>query len=266
MKFKKLIYPFLALFLIFFLFFFYVKHLESKTLFFPQKEIEKYPLELNYEDLYFESKGFVLNGWLAKVESPKFIILFCHGNAGNISTRMEKIKFFNEINCDIFIFDYRGYGKSNGKPTEKGIYEDAEAAYEFLISKGYKEKEIIGYGESLGSAVVIDLATKKNLKAIIIEGGFSSGKDMAKYIYPYIPFWLSSINLNSDEKIKNIKIPKLFIHSYEDIVVPFELGYKLYSIATEPKDFLKVSGTHSNCFEKSKEIIKEKIQSFFEKL
>ncbi len=266
MKFKKIVYPFFALFLIFFFMFFYVKNLENKTLFSPQKELKKYPSELNYGDFYFDSKGFLLNGWLVKVEKPKFIILFCHGNAGNISTRMEKIKFFNEINCDIFIFDYKGYGKSSGKPTEEGIYEDAVSAYGFLISRGYKENEIIGYGESLGSAVIIDLASKKKLKAIIIEGGFSSGKDMANYIYPYIPFWLSSIKLNSDEKIKDIKIPKLFIHSHDDVVVPYELGYKLYKIAPEPKDFLKVSGTHSNCFEESKEIIKEKILNFFDKL
>ena len=247
---------------------FIVKNIEKNTLFQPSKVLEKYPdsLNLNYEDLYFYSDGVPLNAWFIKNEKAKYTIFFCHGNAGNISGRIDKARFFYDLNCNFFIFDYRGFGKSKGKATENNLYKDADSAYNFLLSKNISPETIIGYGESLGSAVVIDLASRRKLKAIIIEGGFSSGKDMAKYIYPYIPFFLSSVKLNSEDKIKSLKFPKLFIHSTEDSVVPYEFGLKLYNSAPKPKEFLKVTGTHGKCFIQSKDLVYEKISKFLDSL
>lgn len=264
MKRYKILYFIFLFFLILISSKFIVKDMEKNTLFHPSKIIEKYPdsLNLNYEDLYFYSEDVPLNAWFIKNEKAKFTILFCHGNAGNISGRLNKAKFFYDLNCNFFIFDYRGFGKSKGKPTENNLYKDADSAYNFLLSKKIDPETIIGYGESLGSAVIVDLASKKKLKAIIIEGGFSSGKDMAKYIYPYIPFFLSSVKLNSEDKIKSVNIPKLFIHSIEDSVVPYELGLKLYDAAPKPKEFLKISGTHGEGFIQSKDLVYEKISKF----
>lgn len=268
MKKNKILYFLFLFFLILISSKFIVRKIEKNTLFYPSKIIEKYPysLNLNYEDLYFYSDDVPLNGWFIKNEKAKYTIFFCHGNAGNISGRIDKAKFFYDLNCNFFIFDYRGFGKSKGKPTENNLYKDAESAYNFLLSKNISPETIIGYGESLGSAVVVDLSSKRKLKAIIIEGGFSSGKDMAKYIYPYIPFFLSSVKLNSEDKIKSVNVPKLFIHSKEDIVVPYELGFKLYNSSPKPKEFLKITGTHGKGFIQSKDLVYEKISKFLDSL
>lgn len=266
MKEYKIFYFLFLLFLILISSKFIVKNIEKNTLFQPSKIIEKYPDGLNYEEVYFYSDDVPLNAWFIKSEKARYTILFCHGNAGNISGRIEKAKFFYDLNCNFFIFDYRGFGKSKGKPTENNLYKDADSAYNFLLSKNIDPETIIGYGESLGSAVIVDLASKRRLKSIIIEGGFSSGKDMAKHIYPYIPFFLSSVKLNSEDKIKSLNIPKLFIHSIEDNVVPYEVSLKLYNAASKPKEFLKLTGTHGECFIQSKDLVYEKVSKFLDSL
>ncbi|MFH1442104.1 MAG: alpha/beta hydrolase [Candidatus Omnitrophota bacterium] len=247
----------------------YFRYIEKRSLFYPAKELELTPEQagLNYEDVYFDSSGKVqLNGWFIPSKENRYTIIFCHGNAGNISHRIEKIIFFNKLGCNVFIFDYRGYGKSKGTPSENGFYSDALAAYNYLLSRGIRSEQVIGYGESLGGAVIIDLASKDKMKAVIIDSVFPSTKDMARKIYPFLPYWLLASRFDSFKKIQSIQIPKLIIHSINDEIVPYQFGQKVYNAAAEPKEFLQVYGGHNSCFYDSAELFKEKISGFLDSL
>jgi len=243
----------------------FLRYIETRTLFYPTKEITAFPdrANLEYKDVYFKtSDNIKINGWFIPCKDSKFLILFCHGNAGNISHRIGKVKFFHELGCSVFIIDYRGYGKSEGRASEAGFYKDAEAAYKYLLSQGISTEQIIGYGESIGGAVIVDLASKDEMKAIILDSTLTSVRDMIKSTYSFIPYWVFSSRFDSERKIKSIKVPKLIIHSINDEIVPFQLGTKLYEAAFEPKEFLKIYGGHNSNFYESEGILKEKVGNF----
>ena len=166
----------------------YVKYLERRGIYFPIKEISSTPKDINlpFEDAYFTTKDNLrLNAWLIPKADSKYTIMLFHGNAGNIGDRIDKIRLIYEAGASVFIVDYRGYGRSRGSPSEKGFYKDALAAYSYLVNeRKIDSRQIVLYGESIGNAVAIDLAAREKIKALIIEGGFSKGRDMAKRIYP----------------------------------------------------------------------------------
>lgn len=247
----------------------YLRYIEKRTLFYPSKEIEYLPKEigLDFEEVFFKTTDNInINGWFLPFKETDKTILFCHGNAGNISHRLEKLKFFHSLGCNIFIFDYRGYGRSQGKPFERGLYLDVKGAYDYLLSRGITPKQIIGYGESLGGAVIIDLAFRNKLLGLIVEGTVSNAKDMIKILYPFLPYWIFANRLDSLNKIRAINIPKLIIHSVNDEIVPYKLGKKLYDNAAAPKEFLEVQGGHNSCFFESSQLLKEKIANFLKRL
>ena len=232
-----------------FAFYLYVRYLEKNTIFFPDKEITLTPADnfYEYEDVYIESDGNKIHGWWIPAEGATKTIIYLHGNAGNISGRLEKLSIFRELGINSYIIDYRGYGKSEGMPSEQGLYDDANAAYDYLVQqRGINPEDIIIYGASLGGAVAVDLASQVDCYAVILNSTFSNAVDMAKVIYPFIPSFLVNIKLDSSSKIGKIKAPKLFIHSDEDRVVPFSLGVKLYEQAPAPKEFIKFVGDHVN--------------------
>jgi len=246
-----------------------IRLIEKKSIFFPFKKIERSPsnIGLSFDDVYFYTQDKVkLNGWYIPKENSKFTVIFCHGNAGNISHRLEKIKFFHELGCSVFIFDYRGYGLSKGDPSENGFYKDASAAYNYLIAKNISPERIVGYGESIGGAVIINLASQYKLKAIIVEGTFSSAKDMFKMASPFMPYWLFASRVDSLEKVKTLKTPKLFIHSIDDEIVPYPLGLKLYNAALPPKEFLQIRGGHNSAFFGTEVLLKRRIADFLNQL
>ena len=224
--------------------------------------------DLAYEEIYFgTSDNKRLNGWFIPNNNAKFTILFCHGNAGNISHRIEKVSILHNLGVNIFVFDYRGYGKSSGKPSESGLYKDAEAAYRYLVEKRKISKDdIILYGESIGSAVIIDLAKKVDVKALITEEAFTSIKDMARMAYPFLPHFIFSSRFDCISKIKDVTCDKLIIHSIDDEIVPFYLGERLFNAARPPKKFLKIRGAHNTAFLDSEEQFKEGIKNFLEEL
>lgn len=243
----------------------YFRYIESRSVFYPAREIEYSPKELglDFQEVFFKAPDDTeLCGWFMAKENARYTVLFCHGNAGNISHRIEKLKFFNELGCSVFIFDYRGYGKSRGRPSESGIYLDVRGAYDYLLSRKISSEQIIGYGESIGTAVIIDLAKQYEMKGLIIDSAMSSARDMVKAIYPFLPYWIFASRLDSENKIKSIKIPKLVIHSINDEIVPFKLGRKLYESALEPKEFLQIHGGHNSCFFESENILRKKIADF----
>jgi len=184
---------------------------------------------LLYKNVFIKTAdGAKLNGWYIPYEKATYTVLFFHGNAGNISYRLDKMMVLRSLGFNIFMIDYRGFGLSQGKLTEKGLYLDAEAAYSYLRQvRGLKSENIIIYGSSLGSAVAVDLATKENVRALILEGVLSSAKDVAVRRYPYLPAFAFSYKLDSLKKIKQVNVPKLFLHSVNDEVLDIEMAIKL---------------------------------------
>jgi len=248
------------------LFFLYARYMERNSIYFPFKEIRVTPetVGLEFEDIYFNTAdGKKLNGWFVPKRGAKFTIFLCHGNAGNIGDRTGKIDLFNKWGYDVFVFDYRGYGKSEGSPTETGLYNDAKAAYDYLVKeRKINPENIIFYGESLGGAVVIDLACAEKGKAIITGEAFTSVKDMARIVYPFIPGFVLSTKYDSLSKIDKIDMPKLIIHSADDEIVPFYLGEKLFNAARPPKKFLRITGSHNDAFFESAREIKNGMEEF----
>ena len=239
----------------------YVRFLERTMLFAPSRAINQTPEDIGllYRDVTFvSSDGVKLNGWFILAprslnpsgllgETKRYTLLFFHGNAGNIADRLEKIRLFHELGLNVFIMDYRGYGRSEGRPTEKGMYLDALAAYDHLVkNEKIRPDEIIDYGASLGGAAAIDLASKREVRCLIADSTFSNAADMAKTIIAFVPSLVLSIKLDSLDKIQKITVPKLFVHSPQDQTVPYVLGKKLFNAAPEPKTFLDISGDHND--------------------
>jgi len=247
-----------------------VRYIERRSIYFPMREITANPQSagLPYEEVYFETSDKKrLNAWFIAHDKAKSTLIFCHGNAGNISHRLEKIAMFYNLGVNVFIFDYRGYGKSQGAPSESGLYADAKAAYDYLIRERRVAKEgIILYGESIGGIVAIDLAQNKDLGALITEEAFTSVKDMSAIAYPFFPYFIFSSRFDALSKIKNVRCPKLIIHSIDDEIVPFRLGEKLFAAAKSPKEFLQIRGGHNSAFLESEEQFKEGIKSFLSNL
>jgi len=243
----------------------YVKKVERSAIFRPIRGINTYPDKagLDFEDVCFESRdGLKLNGWFIPAGGARYTVLFCHGNTGNMSHRIKKAVFFNKLGYNVFMFDYRGYGNSKGSPSEGGLYKDTKAAYDYLRERGIAADAIVGYGESLGGAALIDLARDNEMRGLILESAFSNAKDIAKALYPYAPSWFISSKFDSAEKIKSIKTPKLMIHSANDNIVPFGLGEKLFRAAAEPKTMLRIRGEHNACFFVSQDALQNGIMEF----
>lgn len=247
-----------------------VRYIESHSIFHPTKDVAVTPnfAGLSFEDVYFETKGNIkLNGWLVKAPGAKSTFLFLHGNAGNLSHRLEKILMFHRMGVDIFIIDYRGYGKSEGSPSEEGIYEDTLAAYEYLtVKNNIAPSKIVAYGDSLGGVAAVDLAARRPLAALIVDSSFSSAADISKEIFPVVPAFLLKTKMDSARKIKTVSIPKLFIHSINDEIIPFKLGKKLFEAAVPPKEFVQIAGGHNTNHIDSHDLFIGAITQFLRKL
>lgn len=246
----------------------YIRYLERKSVFYPARPLFATPEDLGiaFEDVYIQTEDRVrVHGWLIKAPSARSTVIFLHGNAGNIGDRLGKIDLFHRMGLNVLVIDYRGYGKSEGHPTEKGVYQDAVAAYDYLLErKDMRGQNAVGYGASLGGAVAIDLATKRSLACLIVDSTFSSAADIAKRIYPFVPSFLIGTKLDSVTKIKHVKIPKLFIHSVEDRIVPVALGRKLYDAAPGPKEFIEIRGDHNDGHIHDQDKIREGIKKFLQ--
>ena len=242
---------------------------EDKLIFFPAKypegfwSVENIPagegeIIPRIEDCYFKAAdGTGLHGWYATPHKKKagelvpissdMVLLWFHGNAGNLSHRFDMIGGLMELPVQVFIIDYRGYGKSEGSPSEKGIYLDARAAWDYLtVERRLPADRIIIFGKSLGSAPAVDLASKVEAAGLIVQSGFTSAADMAATILPFLPSALLRTKMDSAGKIAAVACPKLFIHSPVDEVVPYKLGRRLFEAAPEPKRFYEVARASHN--------------------
>jgi hypothetical protein len=191
-----------------------------------------------------------LNAWYIPAPQAKFTLLFCHGNGGNIMHRLDSIQIFCNLGINCFIFDYRGYGKSHGKPSEQGTYFDARAAYDWLVNeKQTRPETIIAFGRSLGGTVAAELAGKVKVGSLVVESAFTSYVAIGRKFYWYMPVkWFARYSYDTLAYIKKVQCPVLVIHSADDEIIPFEFGRQLYAVANEPKEFIEISGRHNDGF------------------
>jgi len=236
--------------------------MQPTFLYSPVREIPYTPgeLGLDFESIVFNSAdGLKLTGWYIPAKNTELTILFCHGNGGNMMHRLDSINIFYNLGLNCFIFDYRGYGNSQGKPSEEGTYLDAQAAYKWLTEeKKISPDKIIIFGRSLGGSIATQLASKVEAKTLIIESTFTSYVDIGRKFYPYMPVrWFAGFSYKTIDYIREVKSPVLIIHSRNDEVVPFEFGLELYEAANEPKEFVEIFGSHNDGFLISSEIYKK---------
>ena len=244
--------------------------MQSKLVYFPSKEIVCTPtdIRLQYEDITMKtSDGLNLNAWFIPANSPTGTVLFCHGNGGNISYSLDVVETLNKFNLNVLLFDYRGYGKSEGIPTENGTYTDADTAYRWLLKdKNIPESSIIVMGRSLGAAIAANLANKHNPRILILESGFSSTADVAAKQYPIFPVrLLCRYKYKTADSVKDIKCPLLVVHSPDDEIVPYSNGIKIFSSAKEPKEFLEIRGSHNEGYSDSGDTYTNGLKDFIGK-
>ncbi len=204
---------------------------------------------LEYEDVYLTTLDDErLHGWYVPATISRGVIVFFHGNAGNISHRLDSIGIFHQLGLDTLIIDYRGYGQSTGKTTEQGTYLDAQAAWSYLVDeRGIAADQIIIFGRSLGGAVGAWLGAQHTPAAVIIESSFSSGVDMARRLYPFLPVRLiTRLRYPVAEYASHLDCPVLVVHSRDDEIIPFAMGQSIYAAVKQRKSFLELRGDHNN--------------------
>lgn len=230
----------------------FFSHIENYLVFFPEKDLELQPhdLGLDAEDAYVDTPdGVRLHGWFfppPDAEAP--VLLFCHGNAGNISHRLDNVQHLVRHGFGVFLFDYRGYGRSTGKPSEQGIYQDGWSAYSYLVNeRKIPADRIVSFGRSLGGTVALEVALRHPVRCLILESTFTHTRGMARHMGPFA--LLSPVlpaHFNNLAKIPRLEGPKLLIHGTADDLVPFSMGQALFEAAREPKTFLPLEGAGHN--------------------
>ncbi|MHC4065545.1 MAG: alpha/beta hydrolase [Planctomycetota bacterium] len=223
---------------------------QARLLYHPSRDCHATPadLGLEFEDLTLTTAdGLKIAAWYIPSPAPAGTILFCHGNAGNNSDRLVTIRILRSLGYDVLIFDYRGYGRSEGRPDEQGTYRDAQAAWNYLVeTRGVPPKRVILLGRSLGGAVAVELAKRQEPAALVVEASFTSLADVARMHYPVLPVrLLCRFSYDSVEKVPSIACPKLFLHATEDELVPLQIGRRLYAAAADPKRFIETPSGHN---------------------
>jgi hypothetical protein len=226
-----------------------VRLLEHHFIYFPPRYPDGFIPPENYglaleEAWMTTTDGIRLNAWFLLAPSSPRVILWFHGNAENIGYGLAQLKAFSRLGANVLAVDYRGFGKSQGSPDEAGIYQDAETAYRYLVeSKHFEPRNVFVYGHSLGGAVAIDLAARRECGGLIAESTFTTGREMARRMFR-IPFfeYVPRTRFDSLGKIAKVRAPILIIHGTGDAVVPFEMGKRLAQAAPQPKSLLAIEG------------------------
>lgn len=247
--------------------------MQNKMIFHPWDnfdDLKAYP-DFKYEDIYIESTdGVKVNAWfVGKTENPDApVILFCHGNAGNMSQFIDSAQLYNKAGFSCMLFDYRGYGRSSGSISEKGIYDDTEAVWNYLINvKKYKPENIIIAGRSLGGAPATYLASRQSPGGLIIESAFASIPEMASDLYPIFPAFLCRTKLPTASFAANLRCPVLHFHASEDEVVPFRHSTIINNaIQHSNKTFIKLQGPHNDCYFTDEKTYLSALESFLRQI
>jgi len=222
---------------------------------------------MDYQEVTISAEGEKLHGWFVPAPHARGVVLFFHGNAGNISHRLDYLRMFRELGLSVFIFDYRGFGKSSGEPSETGTYQDAEAAWNYLVeTRHIAPSSIVLFGESLGGAVAAWLAARAKPRALIITSSFTSLPDLGAKLYPLFPVrLLTRYEYNTRKYLQASSCPVLIIHSREDEIVPFEHGEQLYAAAHEPKQLLEIHGGHNTSLILSRDLWMKGVGAFLDR-
>ncbi|MFN5261934.1 MAG: alpha/beta hydrolase [Pseudanabaena sp.] len=255
---------------------------QSNLVYMPSQELIDTPatIGLKFDDVQLTTKDNVnLDAWFVPAKDNdqigKGVILFCHGNGGNIGNRVSYLPIFKDLGLATFLFDYRGYGKSEGKPSEEGTYSDVEAAWQYLTQeKQIPPQKIIIYGESLGGAIASFLAQKisqqdgkNSAGGLILASTFTSISDRSAELYPFLPIrFLSRFSYNSIDRLPSIKIPVLIIHSTDDEIIPFHHGDLNFQAANQPKKLITLRGDHNGGFLDSLEIYRNGLKEFIQSI
>jgi fermentation-respiration switch protein FrsA (DUF1100 family) len=223
---------------------------QESLIFFPDREVRFTPADLGmaFEDVRLTaSDGVVLAAWWIPAHKPRGAVIFCHGNAGNMGDRVGKLRLLHDLGLSVLVFDYRGYGKSAGTPSERGTALDMDAAVAHLGNARLIPLErIVFYGESLGGAVAIEAATRTSPAALVVESTFTSARAMARRHYPFVPPALVRVRYDSLSRMGRLACPTLVLHGPDDTIVPFEMGEELFRAAPGPKRFATLPGDHNS--------------------
>jgi len=226
--------------------------LEQMFLYFPESRLLTTPaaMQLEFEDVFFSAAdGTKLHGWYIHGEAGKPVIVFCHGNAGNISHRVYNLRRFRDLGLSVFIFDYRGYGQSEGKTTEIGSYDDMRGAIDWLKSRGWQVEQMIYFGRSLGAGVALQLALELPPAGLVLESAFTSIKAMGQKHYPLLWLlagWALDARYDNLTKIGQLQAPLLIFHGERDDIVPISMGKELFDAAPQPKSFYPIARAGHN--------------------
>ena len=238
----------------------------------PGRALDATPeaIGLDYEDAVIETAdGERLHGWFVPADTARGTLLFFHGNAGNISHRLDSLAIFNRLGLDVLMVDYRGYGQSSGEPSEAGTYRDARAAWDWLVARGVPPGRIVVFGRSLGGAVGAWLAGQADVSpaGLIVESSFTSGADMARRLYPWLPARLiTRLKYPVRDHVAAATSPVLVIHSRDDEIIPFDMGRALFDAAPEPKTFFELRGDHNAGFWLSRDTYVPALESYLAEL
>jgi fermentation-respiration switch protein FrsA (DUF1100 family) len=207
---------------------------------------------LPLEEVWFQSSdGTKLFGWYVEQGATSAVVLWCHGNAGNIINRLENLRELYRRGLSVFLFDYRGYGRSHGSPSEEGLYHDAFGAYDYLTRiRMIRPERIVLFGRSLGAAVAAEVASHKPAAGLILESPFPSIEAVAKFHYGGVPIhWLLSAEFRLIDRLPQLSLPKLIVHGDQDDIIPIDLGRQVFEAAKPPKSFYVIEGAdHNNTY------------------
>lgn len=242
---------------------------QSSLVYYPLAEITLTPgdVGLAYEDIVcFAEDGARITGWYVPAAEARGTVLLFHGNGGNIGHRLHLIGLLRGLGWDVCIIDYRGYGASPGKPTEAGTYQDARAAWNYLVrERGLPPDRIVIHGRSLGGAVAAALAAEVQPAGLILESTFTSVPDLGQKLYPYLPVrWLCRYRYDTLARLPGIRCPILVAHSRQDEMIPFAHGERLFAAAREPKFFVPLSGGHNDGEDHTEPHFRDALKAFLE--
>ncbi len=245
--------------------------MQSRILYQPYREYAYMPKDvgLDYEAVTLEtSDGHSITGWYIPAEGGQWTVLFCHGNAGNISHRLDTLELFYELGLNCLIVDYRGYGQSSGKPTEQGTLLDIKAGWNWLVGKKNQSPDrIILFGRSLGGSVAAIVAKEVDPAAVVLESSFTSFVDVGRHYYPFLPVrWFARFDYNTLDAVKQLQCPVFVVHSPEDEIVPYQFGRQLYEAANEPKLFRELKGGHNEGFYENAQLYRKIWQDMIDRL
>jgi len=245
---------------------------QDRLIYLPNSSMTSTPesMHLSFEEVWLTSSGGKkIHAWFVPCKNGRGTAVFCHGNAGNMENRLGMLPFFQKFRLSVLLFDYQGYGKSEGSPSEANTCQDAEAAWRYLTeTRTIPPDRIVVWGRSLGTGVAVDLASRHAPGGLVVEAAFTSIPDVAADIYP---FWLPvrllcRTRFDSASKVPAIACPKLFIHSPDDEIIPITLGRRLFDLAPKPRRFVTIRGDHNNGFIQSGRDYTDPVDAFLDEV